>query len=138
MKKQIMILVMSIAGVLVSMAAWAGPPLPPPPPFGFTAPGFSLSINTYPRHVWYERNHRQDHHVYKKKGHRHRGHWEVRKVWVPPSTEKVWNPGHYNRRGHWVRGQWIEIERRRGYWKKEKVWVARKGKFHRPYKRHYR
>jgi len=34
-----------------------------------------------------------------------------RKIWVPPVYIKVWNPAHYNRKGRWVPGRWIEIER---------------------------
>jgi hypothetical protein len=25
--------------------------------------------------------------------------------------KKIWNPGHYNRRGYWVPGKWMVIER---------------------------
>lgn len=53
-----------------------------------------------------------------------RGHWEVRKVWVAPRCDKVWNPGHYNRENHWVPGQYITIETSPGYWEKERVWVG--------------
>ncbi|MFC1886344.1 hypothetical protein ACFLZM_04745 [Thermodesulfobacteriota bacterium] len=52
------------------------------------------------------------------------GGWEVRKTWVPPIHKRVWNPGHYNRRGRWVRGGWIKITDRRGYWKKQREWVS--------------
>ncbi len=55
--------------------------------------------------------------------HRH-GYWEYRKVWVAPTFKKVWNPGHYNHRGAWVPGHWIEIKESDGYWRKERVWVA--------------
>lgn len=58
--------------------------------------------------------------------HKPSGHWEVRKVWVPPTCKRVWNPGHYNRSGRWVPGQWISIERNPGYWTTENVWVSRK------------
>ena len=51
------------------------------------------------------------------------GYWSVRKVWIPPRYEKNWNPGHYNRRGRWVAGHWIELERQPGYWVEKKVWV---------------
>ncbi|QTA93707.1 hypothetical protein [Desulfonema magnum] len=53
-----------------------------------------------------------------------RGHWEIRKVWVPPTYKKVWNPGHYNRRGKWVRGKWIKIENEPGYWVEDRVWTG--------------
>jgi hypothetical protein len=52
------------------------------------------------------------------------GHWEYRRVWVPPTYTKVWNPGHYDPRGHWVPGHWIEIKDSEGYWEKERIWVA--------------
>ena len=56
---------------------------------------------------------------------RHRpGHWEVRKTWVEPRCERVWNPGHYNTYNQWVRGQYISIERAPGYWEHERVWVG--------------
>jgi hypothetical protein len=55
---------------------------------------------------------------------RHRGHWEMRKVWVPPTYKRVWNPGHYDRRGRWVEGNWIEIVDQPGYWVEERVWIA--------------
>ncbi len=65
--------------------------------------------------------------------HRHpprqpRGHWEWQKMWVPPTYEKVWNPGHYNRKGRWVPGHWIEVQTSAGHWTKERVWVA--GNYH--------
>jgi len=55
---------------------------------------------------------------------RERGHWETRRIWVRPVCEKVWNPGHYNRRHEWVPGQWITIEKRPGYWTTERYWVS--------------
>ncbi|MBC2743156.1 MAG: hypothetical protein HGJ93_08930 [Desulfosarcina sp.] len=61
--------------------------------------------------------------------HRH-GHWEWQEAWVPPTYEKVWNPGHYNRKGHWVPGHWIEVKTEDGHWTQERVWVARN---HSPY-----
>ena len=54
---------------------------------------------------------------------RPRGHWEWQKIWVPPVCQKTWNPGHYNRRNHWVPGRWIKIETQPGYWRSEKIWV---------------
>jgi len=53
------------------------------------------------------------------------GHWEVRKVWVPPTYKRIWNPGHYKRHGRWVPGQWMNIEKKPGYWTKERVWVSK-------------
>lgn len=52
------------------------------------------------------------------------GHWEIRKVWVDPVCESVWNPGHYNKHNHWVSGRYITIETSPGYWREERVWVA--------------
>ncbi len=58
-------------------------------------------------------------------GHQHRhGHWEWQKYWVPPTYERVWNPGHYNRMGYWVSGHWMEVETSSGHWARERVWVA--------------
>ncbi len=57
---------------------------------------------------------------------RHRGHWEVRKEWVPPTYKRFWNPGHYNHRGEWVAGQWIEIVDRPGYLTEVQLWVSRR------------
>jgi len=67
---------------------------------------------------------------YKPKHHKYRrprkvrGHWEIRKEWVAPAYKRVWNPGHYNRKGRWVPGRWIEIETEPGYWAERRVWVA--------------
>lgn len=55
--------------------------------------------------------------------HRH-GRWEWQKTWVPPVYERVWNPGHYNRHGDWVPGQWIDVKTTDGYWHRERVWIA--------------
>ena len=55
---------------------------------------------------------------------RPRGHWEYRKVWVPPTYKKVWNPAHYTKRGRWVPGRWIMVEKKPGHWTKEKIWVT--------------
>ena len=57
---------------------------------------------------------------------KHRGHARFHKVWVPPVYKKVWNPGHYNRRGRWVSGYWIEKQVRPGYWEKQRTWSARR------------
>lgn len=51
------------------------------------------------------------------------GHWEVQREWVPPQYEKVWNPGHYNRKGRWIRGHWMRVESEPGYWREKEVWV---------------
>jgi hypothetical protein len=69
------------------------------------------------------------HHPPPRYGHQRRqapsGYWEIRKVWVPPTHERVWNPGHYDRKGRWAPGEWISIEKEPGYWAKEKIWVCR-------------
>jgi hypothetical protein len=51
------------------------------------------------------------------------GRWEVRREWVPARYKKVWNPGHYNHRGHWVRGHWMKVQIEQGYWQEKEVWV---------------
>ena len=56
---------------------------------------------------------------------RFRGHREVRRVWIPPTYERVWNPGHYNHEGRWIPGQWIEVVKEPGYWGEKRVWVGR-------------
>jgi len=47
-------------------------------------------------------------------------YYETRHVWVPPVTETVWNPGHYEY-NRWVPGRYITIEREPGYWAEEQV-----------------
>lgn len=64
------------------------------------------------------------HERYRRCPSRCRGHWETRRIWVPPVYEKVWNPGHYNRNHEWVCGHWIRLEKKPGYWKTEKFWVS--------------
>ncbi len=56
---------------------------------------------------------------------RFHGHWEMRRVWIPPAYERVWNPGHYNHKGRWVPGRWIEVVKEPGYWSKKREWVGR-------------
>lgn len=51
------------------------------------------------------------------------GRWEIRREWVPAEVKRVWNPGHYNRRGKWVRGHWIRVQIEPGYWREKQVWV---------------
>ena len=51
------------------------------------------------------------------------GYWDTQREWVPPTYKKVWNPGHYNVKGRWVPGRWIQIEVESGYWAERKVWV---------------
>jgi hypothetical protein len=52
------------------------------------------------------------------------GHWEIERVWVPATHRKVWNPGHYNRHGQWVKGRWIRIVDQEGYWIEREIWVS--------------
>ena len=52
-------------------------------------------------------------------------HWEVRKVWIQPTYKRLWNPGHYNRYGRWIPGQWLRIEKKPGYWTKERVCISK-------------
>jgi hypothetical protein len=40
-----------------------------------------------------------------RKGSPVRGH----RSWVNPRYEQRWNPGHYNRRGHWINGQYERV-----------------------------
>lgn len=54
----------------------------------------------------------------------HHGRWAWQKIWVPPTTERVWNPGHYNPSGCWVKGNWIEVVTQNGYWSRQRVRIA--------------
>ncbi len=72
--------------------------------------------------VVYVDPHRNDRHHFGPK--HHHGHWEWQQTWVPPTYERIWNPGHYNRKGHWVPGHWIKIETSNGHWIRERVWIA--------------
>lgn len=53
----------------------------------------------------------------------HAGRWEIEKIWVEPVYETRWTPGHYNRKGHWVRGRHEKFRINDGYWKEIRVWV---------------
>lgn len=55
-----------------------------------------------------------------------RWRWKTRKIWIPPTYKRVWNPAHYNQNGQWVSGVWIEIVDRPGCWRKERVRVTRR------------
>ena len=48
------------------------------------------------------------------------GRWEIQKEWVPPTYKRVWNPAHYDHRGKWVPGQWIEVVNHPGHWVEKK------------------
>ena len=54
---------------------------------------------------------------------RRHGHWEIRRVRVRPSYERVWNQGHYNRRGRWIRGHRTRILKEPGHSFEKRVWV---------------
>ena len=56
---------------------------------------------------------------------RPRGHWIVEKIWIDPVYRTKWNPGHYNRKGKWVRGRYENFLVKKGYYQKEKMWVRR-------------
>ena len=57
---------------------------------------------------------------------RQQGHWELKKVWVPPTPNyrRVRIPGHHTRLGKRFIGHWIRIVDQPGYWAKTWVWVA--------------
>ena len=55
------------------------------------------------------------------------GDSEMRRIWIPPVYEKVWNPGHRNHNGRWVPGRWIEVVKEPGHWCEKREWV---GRFH--------
>lgn len=38
------------------------------------------------------------------------------RIWVPPTRERVWYEGHYNRYGRWVPGHWESVHRP-GHWR---------------------
>jgi hypothetical protein len=78
----------------------------------------------HPKYAVYHKPAKHKRHDFRRHHHR-RGHWEIQKEWVPPTYRRVWNPGHYNRRGRWIPGQWMEIVDQPGYWVKKKVWVRR-------------
>jgi len=55
---------------------------------------------------------------------RPRGHWEIRRIWVPPTFKRLWNPAHYDHRREWVPGGWIKIISDPGHWTQDRVWVT--------------
>jgi hypothetical protein len=55
--------------------------------------------------------------------HRPGGHWEIRKFWCPPRTERVWHEGYYDHCGRWIPGYWEE-RCQPGYWQETRVWVS--------------
>lgn len=72
----------------------------------------------YERERWHKKNRHPQRYAK-----RNRGHWEVERVWVEPVYEERWNPGHYNRKGRWVRGRFQEFMVQKGYWSERKIWV---------------
>ncbi|MCK5542751.1 MAG: hypothetical protein KAI40_08650 [Desulfobacterales bacterium] len=73
---------------------------------------------------------RRDNRHYQYGPNRHRymeskGHWAVKRTWVPEKYEKRWNPGHYNKRGRWVPGKYKRFVVREGYWQEKRIWVSR-------------
>jgi hypothetical protein len=54
-----------------------------------------------------------------------RGHWEIRRIWVPATFKRVWNPAHYNHRRERVPGGWIKIIDEPGHWTEDRVWMTR-------------
>ena len=60
--------------------------------------------------------------------HRHHksiGHWEIKRIWVEAEYEERWNPGHYNKKGHWKSGRYQRFVVKEGYWKEKRIWVCR-------------
>lgn len=49
------------------------------------------------------------------------GHWRIERIWVGPVYDTRWNPGHYNRKGHWVGGRYETFKVRDGYWEERRV-----------------
>jgi hypothetical protein len=86
---------------------------PPPPPFPPRGRDWERDRD-WRRHGDWDRD-RHDRH----------GHWETRRVWVPPVFEDNYREGHYNRWGEWVPGHWNRIMVRPGFWKEDREWVHR-------------
>ncbi len=57
---------------------------------------------------------------------RHSDHWKYRKVRAPSTYKKVWNPGHYNRKGKWIPGGWITIKQKPNHWAKNRTRATRR------------
>ena len=79
--------------------------------FRYSVPARTIVNQHHPPTVHYRHQYRQ----------KPSGRWEVRRVWIQPTYKRIWNPGHYNRYGRWVPGQWIRIEIRPGYWTTERI-----------------
>ena len=52
---------------------------------------------------------------------RHGRPLKIERIWVAPVYETRWNPGHYNRKGHWVGGRYETFKVRDGYWEERRV-----------------
>lgn len=50
--------------------------------------------------------------------------WKIERIWVEPVYETRWNPGHYNRKGHWVQGRYETFKVRDGFWKEVRVRIC--------------
>ena len=83
-------------------------------------------VQPYRKPHWKDRegHQRRPHHI-EPINHPKRGHWRINKVWIEPKYAKRWNPGHYNKRGHWVDGKYQNIIVCEGHWEKKRVWVSR-------------
>ncbi|MCP4022543.1 MAG: hypothetical protein GY729_11940 [Desulfobacteraceae bacterium] len=69
---------------------------------------------------WYGQQHGQSYGHHRPYG----GRWEITRVWIEPVYESRWNPGHYNKRGRWVRGRYQQFRVSKGYYEERKVWVT--------------
>lgn len=52
------------------------------------------------------------------------GYWSIERVWVEPVYTKRWIPGHYSRRGDWIRGRHEHVIIRDGFWESKRIWVS--------------
>jgi len=121
------ILFASIAIVFVTPASWAGTPAQhrlEGVAIGIGALILTKAIIDHHRHHEVAAVTPAAHHNRKHRARRApAGYWKIKKRWVPAIYDKVWNPGHYNRRGRWVPGRWIDIKVEPGHWSKRRIWV---------------
>ena len=76
-----------------------------PPSYRPTGPDYKhrhTPVDTVPNSRAYRKNHPET----------------VQTVWVAPVYRKVWVPGYYNRRNHWVKGYHDTVVVKEGYWKR--------------------